>query len=201
MNTFNARWSRCHLTITLLSHLQICRLNTYVRILKTYEMAPAPAVVRGRIHVLNFYFCSRHTRNKEGVLSSTTESPLWEKKDMCWTPITLLFISLMVISMHTSTGAIVAHNYHRAVASDDCVLILTCSFQQVSARNKLECALLSVSLEAGGYHFTSSTGACNICKTGSSPTASFVKINSDLRYFAESRWISFFGLPKKMFLV
>ena len=119
---------------------------------------------------------------------------------MCNMFTTFLCIHLMLISIHMSAGEVAANNYHKMVINKVCVPILACNLHQLSARSKIQCAIFVKSLKVSVYHYASSTGTCNICMPDSQAT-SFTKIESDLNYFIEGTYQSFYGLNQNMILV
>ena len=94
--------------------------------------------------------------------------------------ISLVFVPAYVALVQDSKGLFLTR-----IGNENCILILGCSFRQVPARNKGECALLTLTLRGSGCYHDPFSGTCNVCNSNST----FKELNSNRRYYARGRWV------------
>ena len=91
------------------------------------------------------------------------------------------FTSAILASVCVITFQVVTRVFFRRIDNKNCSLIMSCNFDQVPARSKGECGLLTELLGGSGSYYNISTNLCNVCK----PTSNYIEIASNLGYYAK----------------
>ena len=91
---------------------------------------------------------------------------------------TVLLVSLHVVGVVTTTQLYRKRSYNR-----NGTLVLMCQLRKVQVRSMVECYLITTALVGNGAHYSSSSGACNICLP-TSTMANFTTFGTDVDYYS-----------------